>query len=136
MMRPASLHNFRLRYLPFSVLAVLVALSFAGPASAVQSCSFVYHNSSVQSGSPSTAATTEAACKLTNWSTVNSIGDTITDTFHLGVLKIGDPRTNNANYDCPGRQLVTPSDPAHCQFYPGGAPQACGTGYGVTGVEI
>src|SRR5438046_2211070 len=117
-MRSSDLRRFRLCYLPFNAVAILAALIFTGPAIAQSSCTFVYRNPYYK-GSISTASTPEAACALANESWVNSIGDTITNTYHLGPLQSGSPRSNNAVYSCPGRQFVTPSDPVHCNYYPG-----------------
>jgi hypothetical protein len=130
MMRRGSWLNFRLPPVSTGVIALWAVLLFAGPAIAEQSCSFVYYNTY----SETTAATAEAACKLADWTEVNSIGDTITDRFHLGPIQSGDPGNNNASYSCPGRQLVTPSDPTHCPWY-GGAGEACTTGSAVSGSE-
>ena len=120
MMRRCSWLNLRLRYLALHVAVVWAALIFAGPATAQQSCSFVYYNPYAQSGGPKVAATPEAACSLANWSITNSSGDVQSDTFNLGALISGSPSTNNAAYTCPGYNTITPSDPSHCQWYGGG----------------
>jgi hypothetical protein len=108
---------------------MLVIYMFSGHAMAATSCEFVYYNNLHRPGGPSTAATAQAACSLANYTVVDSGGAIHTNTFTLGALQFGSPQTNDAVYSCPGRELITPSDPAHCDGYPGGAAVACGTGY-------